>query len=305
MIERYYSCGKLLISGEYLVLNGAKSLAVPTKLGQSLEFQSNDSGKLKWQSFDSDGTLWFETELQLPDFQVIIVKNEIHLPFLLALLKSSCQLNPDFVKRISGTVQTHLEFDLNWGLGSSSTLIHNVAKWAKINPYSLGKITTSGSLYDIAVAQSKNPIIYQKFGNQRHSQIVEFDSPIIPFLSLVHLNKKQSTVSEIQKFNKRKVSNKDVKKISEITEKLQRCSDIKIFNELLHEHENLMSKILNMETIQSRLFSDYPGVIKSLGAWNGDFVLASGNLDAKEYFESKGYPKVLRLSDIIQLNHIL
>ena len=30
----YYSCGKLLITAEYLVLKGAKGLAMPTKYGQ-------------------------------------------------------------------------------------------------------------------------------------------------------------------------------------------------------------------------------------------------------------------------------
>ncbi|MCY3998674.1 MAG: GYDIA family GHMP kinase [Flavobacteriaceae bacterium] len=300
MIERYYSCGKLLITGEYLVLHGAKSLAIPTKYGQSLEFQSNDSGKLKWQSFDHKGTLWFETELKLPNLKVISVSNKTYLPFLLNLLKTICQLNSDFIRKISGRVQTYLEFDLSWGLGSSSTLIHNMANWAKINPFHLGKRTTSGSLYDLAVAQFKRPIIYQTFGRHRLSQTIEFNPSFLPFLYLIHLNKKQNTPREIQKFKKIKVSNNDIKKISEITEKLLACSELIIFDNLIRHHEKLLSKILATETIQSRLFDDYKGVIKSLGAWNGDFIMASGNLDSIEYFKRKGYSTVFKLSDFVQ-----
>ena len=35
-MSQFYSHGKLLITGEYLVLDGAKALAVPTVFGQDL-----------------------------------------------------------------------------------------------------------------------------------------------------------------------------------------------------------------------------------------------------------------------------
>ena len=40
---KFYSNGKLLITGEYFVLNGALSLALPTVYGQHLEINDNDS----------------------------------------------------------------------------------------------------------------------------------------------------------------------------------------------------------------------------------------------------------------------
>ena len=49
-MTQYYSHGKLLLSGEYMVLVGAQSLAVPCKMGQSLEFEANDSKTLKWET---------------------------------------------------------------------------------------------------------------------------------------------------------------------------------------------------------------------------------------------------------------
>ena len=39
-MDAFYSHGKLLLTGEYLVLDGALALAVPCKLGQSLTVRS-------------------------------------------------------------------------------------------------------------------------------------------------------------------------------------------------------------------------------------------------------------------------
>ena len=47
-----------------------------------------------------------------------------------------------------------MNFDKNWGLGSSSTLINNISSWAKINPYDLLWSISKGSGYDIASGQS-------------------------------------------------------------------------------------------------------------------------------------------------------
>ena len=61
-----------------------------------------------------------------------------------------------------------------------------------------------------------------------------------------------------------------------------------------------MATILKVPTIQSKLFSDYKdGVIKSLGAWGGDFILVTGNDESINYFEKKGYCTILRFNDMI------
>jgi len=39
--QSFYGNGKLLLSAEYFVLDGAVALALPTKLGQSLHVQEN------------------------------------------------------------------------------------------------------------------------------------------------------------------------------------------------------------------------------------------------------------------------
>ena len=57
--------------------------------------------------------------------------------------------------------KTSMNFNHNWGLGSSSTLIHNLSKWADVEPFSVYWKVTSGSGYDLASCKYDKPIIYQ------------------------------------------------------------------------------------------------------------------------------------------------
>ena len=59
-MKRLYSHGKLLLTGEYVVLDGAQSLAIPTSYGQSLTVKPIDESKLIWKSLDENNNLWFE-----------------------------------------------------------------------------------------------------------------------------------------------------------------------------------------------------------------------------------------------------
>ena len=56
---KFYAKGKILLTAEYAVLGGAKALALPTKLGQSLEVIKTSTGKLEWKSIDVNGKVWY------------------------------------------------------------------------------------------------------------------------------------------------------------------------------------------------------------------------------------------------------
>ena len=64
MTQAFYSNGKLLLTGEYAVLDGALSLALPTKLGQKMTVTEMASEKIIWKSLDEKGRIWFETDFQ-------------------------------------------------------------------------------------------------------------------------------------------------------------------------------------------------------------------------------------------------
>jgi len=51
--------------------------------------------------------------------------------------------------------------------------------------------------------------------------------------------------------------------------------------------------------VKERLFPDYFGTLKSLGAWGGDFILATGTKETPRYFKNKGFETILTYSEMI------
>ena len=67
---KFYSKGKFLLTGEYFVVEGATSLAVPLKFGQTLETSFIDDENLLWLAMEK-GVEWFSCTLS-PDGEVVI-----------------------------------------------------------------------------------------------------------------------------------------------------------------------------------------------------------------------------------------
>jgi mevalonate kinase len=70
-LKNYYSNGKLLLTGEYLVLEGAKSLALPTKFGQDLLVAVIQEPQIIWGSFTHTGACWFEAVFDLKKLRLV------------------------------------------------------------------------------------------------------------------------------------------------------------------------------------------------------------------------------------------
>lgn len=303
MSTTYRSQGKLLLTGEYAVLDGALSLALPCKYGQVLTVTKKETEQLYWKSLDHEQNIWFQTIFEAKEFNDLdtSVSSPSIRTTLLSILKETIKLQPQFLEKILGhEVITYLEFPREWGLGSSSTLINNIAQWAGVNPYKLLWNTFSGSGYDIACAQHRNPILYQLQDSEPLVQAAAFDPPFKDQLYFVYLNKKQNSRDGILRFRSREFDTQAlIQKISKITELILRCGELKDFENLLVQHENLLSKALGLSRVQETLFPDYPGTIKSLGAWGGDFILATGNAGTKHYFKNMGYLTVISYHDMI------
>ncbi|MCK0191027.1 GYDIA family GHMP kinase [Arenibacter sp. F20364] len=300
MTKQYYSNGKLLITGEYLVLDGAQSLAVPTLYGQSLSVKENEDTLLTWKSLDEKGKPWFESIYSLEGFSdvsKISVSDEASTisGILKKILLEARKLNPSFLSDSQGyEVTTALNFPREWGLGSSSTLINNIAQWAQIDAYALLWNAFSGSGYDIACAQNNSPIIYQLKNNGPNVQSVTFNPPFKNDLYFVHLNQKQNSRDGIAQYRKKDFNTfSSISQINSITQRILTCTRLSQFDKLIKKHEAIVSEILGMPTVKERLFPDYKGAIKSLGAWGGDFILATGNKTTPDYFKEKGYTTVI------------
>ena len=303
MTEKYRSNGKLLLTGEYAVLDGALALGLPTRLGQEMHIDTHNSEGLIWKSLDHQDKTWFETVFKADELDPNTqeAKGSDIRSTLLILLKEAIRLNPDFQNTVRGSLATSkLEFPRVWGLGSSSTLINNIAQWAEIDAYTLLWNAFSGSGYDIACAQSQKPLIYQVQNRVPRVELLEFNPPFKNELFFVHLNRKQNSREAISHYKKNVANQQNfIEQISEITRAVAVCSESSKFRSLLLEHEELLSDALQLQRIQDQLFPDFDGLIKSLGAWGGDFVLATAEGDIMPYFRDKGYHTVLPYKDLI------
>lgn len=298
MEKEFYSNGKLLLSGEYAILDGALGLAIPTSYGQSLHVTPTTSGFLEWTSLDENKNIWFSAKFDLTNLKVVSTSDETMAKTLVALLLEANAQNPLLLTDSDGfQIETQLTFPQSWGLGTSSTLINNLAQWARVDAYQLLWNAFGGSGYDIACAQHNAPITYQLVDGEPNIEPVEFNPIFKDSLYFVHLNEKQSSKEAIanyrgQQFDKTEL----IKQVSSITRQMIDASTLAGFESLMADHENLLSDIINIETVKQRLFPDYFGMVKSLGAWGGDFVLATGDEKSISYFKSKGYNTVIPYS---------
>lgn len=306
---RYYSNGKLLLTAEYLVLEGATALALPTKFGQDLVVEPISDNQLIWASFDHHKQCWFEAVFSLPKLQIASTtfissvegNKEMIAEVLQIILYEAQKLNPDFLSGEAGfRVKTHLSFPRNWGLGSSSTLINNIASWAKVDAYKLLKNAFKGSGYDIACAQHNSPIWYRLEEGSPMVKTVKFAPKFADDLFFVYLNKKQNSRESIHLFHqKRGDLAKEMKAINALTKSITKTSKLKRFERYINEHEDIISGILEIPKVKDLYFQDYFGSVKSLGGWGGDFVLVTGNEDTPDYFSRKGYKTIIPYSEMI------
>ncbi|WP_297515702.1 GYDIA family GHMP kinase [Flavobacterium sp.] len=303
MKQTFYSNGKLLITGEYVVLDGAQALALPTRFGQTLHISSGENQCIQWTSFDHDKSCWFEATIP---FESIIRKTKVDAAAnikntLIEILHEAYLMNSELLHQAAGFhIETELSFPKNWGLGTSSTLINNIAQWAKVDAFTLLKRSFGGSGYDVACAQNNAPIRYQLQNEQPVIQTVSFAPAFTEHLFFVYLNQKRSSKAAIAAYlDKQGNIEKTILQINAITQRVIAAQHSKEFAKALREHEIVLSDVLEEMTIQEALFPDFDGVIKSLGAWGGDFVLVVSQENPTDYFTEKGYPVVVPYAKMI------
>jgi len=303
-IEQYYSHGKFLLSGEYFVLHGAKALALPLSFGQTTEvYYSGTNESFAWFSLQR-AEKWFSARFHSQSLEILECSDLLTAKYVQRLLKvaSAISGNVDFSK--INRIINHLDFNRLWGLGSSSSIIANVAQWLKINALDLHFSISKGSGYDVATALSATPLVYSLKDGVPEIEPNLFYPSFHNQLHFIYLNKKQNSEQSVKQFiKKQKPEEKAIKRISEITQELINCTHLEDFKKLIKEHESIISEHLQMETAKEKLFPDFKGEIKSLGAWGGDFVLAASDIHHSElenYFKEKGFSTILNYNEIVK-----
>lgn len=289
--------GKLMLTGEYVALCGAKSLALATHMGQSM-LVSIQPGQnfLQWKAFLPNKSIWFEATFLLPNLRTITCTDDQAAEVIATLLKTS---GYKFKRDTSYTVETLLEFDPSWGLGSSATLIANLANFTKANAFKLLEKSFGGSGYDVAVSLANQTLIFQKDAEPQW-QTIDFHPAFADDLLFIYSGKKRVSSEAIKNFDCSTVKEETILKINEITDSILTCPDLEQFELLLNQHESLLSDLLQEKTLKEAQFHDFEGSIKSLGAWGGDFFLSTRKEEAKRYFSNKGYTTMFEWNEIIK-----
>ena len=287
------------------MLHGALALALPTRLGQSLAVETMCTSSLQWDAYAPDGP-WFSATLDSDTLEVLHTEDEAKAQKLIAILKAVKMLNPEaLVPGLHFT--TRLDFNPEWGLGSSSTLLSNLARWAHVDPYLLLKQTIGGSGYDIACATATAPIFYRLELERPVSSPAYFAPSFKNQLYFVFLGKKQHSSKEVKGFNERWQEHDfqgDIETVSEISRSLPGVKTLDEFRNFIDIHEDILAHCLGRKPVKT-LFPDFEGSLKSLGAWGGDFILAATPWPfdkVKSCFQRYGLDVIFNYNDLIANN---
>lgn len=301
----FESNGKILLSAEYLVLKGARALALPAKLTQELYVEETNSDYIHWLSLDKNKNSWYEEKFFIKDKSIYYKGNKNNISEKIVSLFNHIHLNNNIDKSIGKRFISKINFNLDWGLGSSSTFVNNLAKWSSTDPYELLFSTFNGSGYDIACCDAKAPIIFSKNINSINVEEIKFNPKFKKNIFLIYSGNKQNTQNSISNFNKLKFDeNSVIKKINRLTNKIVNCNDLYEFEKLIEIHESIISDVIKIDPIQKTDFKDYNnGVVKSLGSWGGDFLLVTAQKSTDlDFFRDRNYKTIYEMSEMVYLN---
>lgn len=306
MTQEIYTHGKLLLTGEYLVLSGATALAVPCRLGQRFQFKEDAGvGIFTWRSYDHRGAVWFEGQFDRSGGTFHSGSDEPTGKRLEQLFAGCYASQPDWdgLAHIH-TIESHLEFPRDWGLGSSSTLVAALAQFAGADAYQLLQDSFGGSGYDLACAVAEKPLLYQIHHDRGHSVEIPYQPNFTNQIYFVHLGQKQNSRRGIRRYRDRGApSEATIHEASQLTLAWLQAPTLAGLENIIRRHEALISTQIGLEPVQPSTFPDYWGAIKSLGAWGGDFVLATSDRSEEEtraYFRERGFQTVLGYGEMVR-----
>ncbi len=300
----FHANGKLLLSSEYVVLSGAKALAVPLLKGQRLQTMPPVNNKtLLWKAYYL-GETWLEAEFDRNDLKMTRSSAPERSGLLSDLLKVLAEMKPAFREELkTNDIRTELEFDPLWGFGSSSTLIALMARWAGVDPFELHFRVSKGSGYDIACALSKGPLLYRLKNGIPESSEIRFNPPFSDRLWFVWLGNKQRSETEVARYRKVEAGSALLDHFSDLTCRMTETTELEEFGGLMIHHEALLSELLGKATIRETHFGDLHGWSKSLGAWGGDFALLASpwpESKMRAYLNGKGINQIFNFNELVR-----
>jgi mevalonate kinase len=334
---KFHANGKLLITGEYLVLDHALALALPLCFGQTMHLEPIPEPVIRWKSTGPAGT-WLEGDLDIENLEVINdpiqdSDSQAKLNYVCMLLKTARSLSPGFLhsefripksqfgvpnlefgvgsSELGGiSVEIHANYPLEWGLGSSSTLISLIAQWAGVDGFRLFREVSKGSGYDV-VSATQTSAFYYRLKPVENSNLNEFPYEVLPvavgnairnYAYFGYLGNKQDSSTEVKNYLRQAKTNPEmVQKISDLTKLICQAENLDELIQYVNAHERILAEIIRKQTIGHERFNNLPFAVKSLGAWGGDFAMFVSGLgfeETKSILESRGVTPLFSYQNI-------
>jgi hypothetical protein len=281
-MRSFFSHGKILLIGEYAVMAGIEALALPVADGQWMnvwEIPAKGVSKLIWQSKEPDGEVWFECRIDTDIMHVSETTDEEISKTLVKLLREIQVHHPALFEHRTLRVENECEFNRNYGLGTSSTLVSNLSKWSGVDAFTLQKLAFGGSGYDVAVGQLGKPLVYW----------IENEKPcwgpwlLSPELTagwfLAFPNKKQNSRDSLadvnDKLNAMKSDTMVLQQLNAVVNAVKHPRSLPLLEAMLEMWQALLSQRLDLPRAWDTLELEplQGGLCKWLGAWGGDVIL--------------------------------
>ena len=284
----YRANGKLLLTSEYAITQGAKGLAIPTTKGQSLRVDSqNIDDAIIWESLAYDGTTWFSARL-MPGTLEVIESTDADVATRLVENLQVVLKNTNLLKEPK-RFTTQLEFPNEWGLGSSSTFTSLLAQCAGVNALQHFRTVHGGSGYDLACATADGPILYQLQDEEGIVRPATIDFDFTDDLGFVYLGNKQLTSESLNLVQRKPFSPAQIQTFNDLTDAFLNAAHVDDLERIIEEHESILSKHLCLPKVKEKHFLSYPGAAKSLGGWGGDFALVTRFSSSRKWLTDNGY----------------
>lgn len=283
-MKSFYSSGKILLIGEYAVTKGIEALTLPVMAGQWMhvwDVPAKGVAKLTWQSKEWDGSVWFECKIDTDIMHVTESTDDAVAKTLVRILREIHLRKPDLFDGKMLRIENECEFNRDFGLGTSSSLIGNLSKWSGISGQLLQKTGFGGSGYDSAVALVGKPLIYWLEGDEPNWSSWNLPADMTATWFLAFPGQKQNSRKSLEGVSdKLEILAQDsmlMQQLNTIISAVKSPRSVPLMEAMLEMWQALLSQSLDLprawETLQ---ISPVPGgLCKWLGAWGGDVLLVN------------------------------
>ena len=291
-----------MLCGEYAVTIGVEALALPVSLGQWMyvwEFDSPGGGdRLIWEAKEKDGSTWLNESFALPlETMEAETEKSSERDRSREVLHSMLSMVADGFWKTgkSYRIETQLEFDRSSGLGSSSTMVANFARFAGLDAQKVQQKVLGGSGYDVAVAELGKGLVFWKNAEVANWDAWKLSADLTSKWKIVFLGKKQNSRNALADVKGKLM---EIEKDDFLMHQLQQvCAAVKMANQVpmleagLEMWQAILAMSLGLETPYQH-FKFQPtkgGLCKWLGAWGGDMLLINDVFEESEREALKKY----------------